>query len=63
MVSYNNGGIIPLDVLNTILSKYGKVTKFPIDHKTYNRMKGIASKKSKKEDIKVKEFIWLVDCR
>ena len=63
MVSYNNGGIIPLEDLNTILSKYGTVTKIPIDHKTYNRMKGIASKKRKKEDVKVKEFIWLVDCR
>ena len=63
MVSYNNGGIIPLDDLNAILSKYGKVTKFPIDHKIYNRMKGIASKKRKKQDVKVREFIWLVDCR
>jgi adenine-specific DNA-methyltransferase len=63
MISYNNGGIIPLDDLNSILSKYGKVTKFPIDHKTYNRMKGIASKKRKKTDVKIKEFIWLVDRR
>ena len=63
LISYNNGGIIPLEDLNTILSKYGKVTRIPIDHKTYNRMKGIASKKRQKEDKKIKEFLWLVDCR
>ena len=36
LISYNNGGIIPLEDLNTILSKYGKVTRIPVDHKTYN---------------------------
>ena len=63
MVSYNNGGIIPLDELDKILKKYGVLTKIPVTHKTYNKLKGIANYKRKKEAIKIKEYIWLLDTR
>ena len=63
IISYNNGGIIPLDKMDNILQKRGKGTKIPINHSTYNRLKGIASKKRVKKDVKIKEFLWIVDCR
>tara|TARA_Y100001970_G_scaffold294316_1_gene450422 strand:+ start:1861 stop:2985 length:1125 start_codon:yes stop_codon:yes gene_type:complete len=63
MISYNNGGIIPLDELDKMLEKYGKLHKIPINHKIYNRMRGIANYKREGEDEGVKEFIWLLDCR
>lgn len=63
MISYNNGGIIPLDELDKILKKYGALTKIPVTHKTYNKLKGIANYKRKKEAIKIKEYIWLLDTR
>lgn len=40
-----------------------KVYKYPLDHKTYNKLKGIASYKRTAEWEDVKEFIWLVDTR
>ena len=63
MISYNNGGIIPLDELDEMLKKYGSLHKIPVNHKIYNRMRGIASYKREGEDEGVKEFIWLLDCR
>tara|TARA_B100000795_G_C22801403_1_gene442132 strand:- start:220 stop:1338 length:1119 start_codon:yes stop_codon:yes gene_type:complete len=63
MISYNNGGIIPLDELDKLLKKYGSLMKIPINHKTYNRLRGIANYKREKKDEGVKEFIWLLDCR
>lgn len=63
MVSYNSKGIIPLDEMDEILSSKGKVEKIPFTHKTYNRYVGIAKKKREKKEEKIKEFIWLVDCR
>ena len=63
ILSYNNKGIIPLKTIESILSKRGAVYKIPVDHKTYNRLKGIASYKRKCEWQDVKEFIWLVDLR
>jgi adenine-specific DNA-methyltransferase len=63
MISYNNGGIIPLDELDKILKKYGALTKIPVTHKTYNKLKGIANYKRKKEAIQIKEYIWLLDTR
>ena len=56
LISYNDGGIIPLDELEEILSEYGSVSKIPIEHKTYNKLKGIASYKRKKEYKEVKEY-------
>ena len=63
LVSYNNKGIIPLDELDKILEKYGKLTKIPIEHKVYNKFIGIAAKKRKKQNKKIEEFLWLLDCR
>ena len=63
MVSYNNKGIIPLDEFDSILEKYVKLYKIPVEHNVYNKLIGIAAKKRKKENKKVEEFIWLLDCR
>jgi len=63
LVSYNNGGIIPLDDLEEILMKYGVLQKIPVVHKTYNKYRGIASYKRKAAPTEVKEWLWLLDCR
>lgn len=63
LLSYNNNGIIPLGELEDILKKKGEVYKIPIDHKTYNKLKGIASYKRTSEWKDVKEFLWLIDTR
>ncbi len=63
MISYNSKGIIPLNEMDEILSKKGKVEKIPFEHNTYNRYIGIAKKKREKKEENIKEFIWLVDCR
>ena len=63
VLSYNNKGIIPIKNIEKILEKKGKVYKYPVDHKTYNKLKGIASYKRTAEWEDVKEFIWLVDTR
>ena len=63
LVSYNSAGIISLEDMECILAKKGNIRRMDIEHKTYNRMKGIANYKRKKEDIKIKEYLWLVDCR
>ena len=62
LLSYNSGGIIPLSEIQKILEKKGKVEKIPIDHPTYNRMKGIANYKRQKKNSKIQEFFWLVEC-
>ena len=62
LLSYNNGGIIPLEKIQTILEKKGKVEKIPVQHKTYNRLKGIANYKKKSEKESIKEYMWLVNC-
>lgn len=63
LLSYNNGGIIPLPTLEKILKKYGTVTKRPVVHKTYNKLKGIANYKRQKKQKKITEFIWILDRR
>lgn len=65
IVSYNNNGIIPIDNLETILKLRGKVYTYPVKHKVYNRMKGIANyKRVHPESNKdIKEYLWLVDTR
>jgi len=63
LLSYNNGGIIPLPELEAILERHGKLMKIPVEHKTYHKLQGIASYKRKKEYEDVKEFLWLLDCR
>ncbi len=63
LLSYNNKGIIPIKTLEKILKTRGKLYKFPLTHKTYNKLKGIASYKREAEWSEVKEFMWLVDTR
>ena len=63
LLSYNNKGIIPIEHIETILRTRGKLYKFPLTHKTYNKLKGIASYKRESEWSDVKEFMWLVDTR
>tara|TARA_Y100000816_G_C26079186_1_gene568542 strand:+ start:114 stop:1283 length:1170 start_codon:yes stop_codon:yes gene_type:complete len=63
LISYNNGGIIPLTELEEILKKRGKVYKIPVEHNTYNKLKGIANYKRKKKKEKISEYLWLLDTR
>ena len=60
IISYNNCGIIPLDELDKILDNFGEVIKIPIEHKTYNKLKGLSSYKRTGEYKDVKEFIWVI---
>ena len=59
---FPNQLIIPLEKIQTILEKKGKVEKIPVQHKTYNRLKGIANYKKKSEKESIKEYMWLVNC-
>lgn len=61
LISYNNGGIIPLSELDKILKQYGSVEKIPVTHKTYNKLKGIANYKRKEEKKETKEYLWLLE--
>lgn len=61
LLSYNNGGIIPLSKLDNILKKYGTVEKIPVTHKTYNKLKGLSNYKKKTEKEAIKEFFWLLN--
>ncbi len=63
LLSYNNKGIIPIPEMESILKKYGKLSKFPVEHNVYNKFIGIAAKKRKKQNKKIEEFLWLLDCR
>jgi adenine-specific DNA-methyltransferase len=63
LLSYNNKGIISIPNIEKILKTRGKLYKFPLTHKTYNKLKGIASYKRETEWSDVKEFMWLVDTR
>jgi adenine-specific DNA-methyltransferase len=60
ILSYNNGGIIPIPTIDKILKKHGKVEKRPIDYKIYNKLKGIAAYKRKGENVVVKEYLWIL---
>ena len=61
ILSYNDGGIIPIPVVDELLAKHASsVEKIPIDHKTYNRLKGISNYKRTAEYKPVKEFIYVI---
>ena len=45
--------------MENILKKYGDVKKIVLEHKTYNRYKGISEPK-KKVDENINEFLWLL---
>ena len=61
VLSYNNGGIIPIVELDELLAKHAShVDKIPIDHKTYNRMKGLSNYKRTSVAKDVKEFLYVL---
>ena len=51
---------ISIEQMDAILEQFGEVTKIPINHKVYNRLKGISNYKRKQEYKDVKEFLWLL---
>ena len=63
IISYNDEGVIPLKQMGEILELHGTVEKVPIEHKVYNRLRGIAGYKREKEAREVKEFIWVLTKR
>ena len=63
MLSYNNKGIIPINTLEKILKSRGTIYKYPIEHKTYNKLKGIANYKRTSQYEDVKEYIWIVEVK
>jgi len=46
--------------LYKILNSFGVVEKIPVEHKTYNRLKGISEYKRKVEKEQIKEYFWLL---
>lgn len=60
IISYNNDGIILPEKMEEILNKKGDVELIELEHKTYNRLKGIADYKRKNGNKKIKEFLWVV---
>jgi adenine-specific DNA-methyltransferase len=61
MLSYNDGGIISIPDLDKLLAIHSKsVKKIPIDHKTYNRLKGISNYKRTTEYKPVKEYLYII---
>ena len=61
ILSYNDGGIIPIPELDALLKLHSSsVEKIPITHKTYNRLKGISNYKREKDYKDVKEFLYVI---
>jgi adenine-specific DNA-methyltransferase len=61
LLSYNDGGIIPIAELDTLLENTDReITKIPIEHKTYNRLKGLSNYKRTSEYKNVKEFLYVI---
>jgi len=60
LLSYNDKGIIPISKMDTILKIFNNVQKIPIDHKVYNRLKGISNYKRDKEYANVKEYLYVI---
>ena len=61
VLSYNNGGIIPISSIDSILNSFGKVDKIPINHNVYNRLIGISDYKRINEKKEIKEFLWILE--
>ncbi len=61
LLSYNDGGIIPISELDNLLKVFSNdIEKIPINHKTYNRLKGISNYKREKEYKPVKEYLYII---
>lgn len=64
ILSYNDGGIVPISELDALLEKsHILVKKIPIDHKIYNRLKGIGNYKRTEEYKPVKEYLYVIKTR
>lgn len=59
-VSYNNQGLISIDDMLMILSKYGHVVKKDFEHPTYNKLIGQGKKFRQKSDSRVKESFFIL---
>ena len=46
--------------MDTILKVFKNINKIPIDHKVYNRLKGISNYKREKEYSQVKEYLYVI---
>jgi len=55
-ISYNDEGIIPIDVFKKILSQYGKWELMEQDYNTYR-----GSRNLRDRNIKVKELLWILE--
>ncbi|HOT85707.1 MAG TPA: DNA adenine methylase [Methanofastidiosum sp.] len=55
LISYNNEGIIPIDIFKKILEKYGDYILYEQDYNTYR-----GSRNLRERAIKVKELLWLL---
>jgi len=61
LLSYNEGGIIPISELDQLLANHSKnVKKIPIDHKTYNRLKGLSNYNRTGDCKPVKEYLYVI---
>lgn len=61
ILSYNDGGIIPIPELDKLLKDNStSIEKIPITHNTYNKLKGISNYKREKEYKDVKEFLYVI---
>lgn len=61
ILSYNDGGIIPIPELDKLLKDNStNIEKIPITHNTYNKLKGISNYKREKEYKDVKEFLYVI---
>ena len=63
VLSYNNKGILSKEQIMKILSKKGKVTIEYLNHKTYNKLEGIANYKREKTKTETKEFVFIVEVK
>jgi adenine-specific DNA-methyltransferase len=55
-ISYNNEGIIPLEIFKGILSKYGTWELMEQDYNAYRGSRNLSGR-----DIKVKELLWILE--
>ena len=60
ILSYNNCGIISIAEFDELLERYGELTKHDLEHKTYNRLKGISNYKRQKEYTQTNEVLYVL---
>jgi adenine-specific DNA-methyltransferase len=56
LISYNNEGIIGVDNFRAILSRYGNVSLHEQEYNTYRGSRNLNDR-----DIKVNEWLWIVE--